>query len=538
MEYESFKELDLEKEEKILLFIARRKLEINTKSEKLPKITDQIDWYYLLQLCYKHGLPVQLYLYLKSMPPGVCPREIYSHLEDFFKFNEEMNQLHTTELLRISELLNTNNIFALPYLGVILANTSYKSCHLRTFNSVDFYIKKSDALKVKDLIISLGYKQICKTDFLDDESYVNNLEEFRFFGEKVNLNVRWNFSYKFHFPVKTFYDKKEFVKILINQQHILTFSPEDFFLILCIHNANHRWSQLDFICDLREFMATNDLKWDKIKYKANKIGIERILAINLVLVHILLNTRIPAGLISLDQNAPQISKEIIEKFILKKNLTIMENLKLSIKIREKLIDGILDFLSIIFIPSLTDLNQISAPKILSPLINVSRPFILFKKYYKNKFQPHPGKFEPSTRKVVELMLHMAEISSDDIVYDLGCGDGRIVVSAALDYRARGVGIDLDPGRIEEAKLNARKEGVSDLVTFRQEDINDSDISKASVVCLFLRGSFLNNFKDKLKKELSPGTRIVSNEHEIRGWHPVKKEYLVDKRVHTIYLYEI
>ena len=120
------------------------------------------------------------------------------------------------------------------------------------------------------------------------------------------------------------------------------------------------------------------------------------------------------------------------------------------------------------------------------------------------------------------MLKLAEVKKDDIVYDLGCGDGRIVIQAAKAYGARGVGIDIDPQRIKEANDNARKAGVEELVRFEERDLFQADIHNATVVTLFLREDVNLRLRPKLLKDLKPGARIVANTFDMYDWKPDKQ----------------
>jgi len=120
---------------------------------------------------------------------------------------------------------------------------------------------------------------------------------------------------------------------------------------------------------------------------------------------------------------------------------------------------------------------------------------------------------------VKAMLTLAGVTRDDVVYDLGCGDGRIVIAAAKEFGARGVGVDLDPQRIREARAHADRAGVGDRVTFRVEDLFDADIRTATVVALFLSPELNARLRPKLVSQLKPGTRIVSHRYGIADWVP-------------------
>jgi SAM-dependent methyltransferase len=128
-------------------------------------------------------------------------------------------------------------------------------------------------------------------------------------------------------------------------------------------------------------------------------------------------------------------------------------------------------------------------------------------------------FVATDLEIVNAMLTLANVTRDDVVYDLGCGDGRIVIAAAKEFGARGVGVDLDPQRIREAQANAVRAGVVDRVTFRVQDLFDTDIESATVVTLFLAPALNARLQPKFMTQLKPGSRIVSHRFGIGEWVP-------------------
>ena len=119
------------------------------------------------------------------------------------------------------------------------------------------------------------------------------------------------------------------------------------------------------------------------------------------------------------------------------------------------------------------------------------------------------------------MLQLAEVTAKDVVYDLGCGDGRLVITAASKYGARGVGIDIDPERVAESRANAKAAGVEHLVAFRQQDALAADVSDATVVTLYLLSSSNLKLRPALTRQLKPGSRIVSHAFGMGDWEPEK-----------------
>jgi ribosomal protein L11 methylase PrmA len=136
-------------------------------------------------------------------------------------------------------------------------------------------------------------------------------------------------------------------------------------------------------------------------------------------------------------------------------------------------------------------------------------------------------YVPTTEVAVEAMLKLADVKKADVVYDLGCGDGRIVIAAAKNVGARGVGIDINPARIGEAKENAKKAGVENLVRFEENDLFQADIHEASVVTLFLLPVVNLKLRPKLIHDLKPGTRIVSNTFDMGDWKADKEVTVAD-----------
>jgi SAM-dependent methyltransferase len=153
---------------------------------------------------------------------------------------------------------------------------------------------------------------------------------------------------------------------------------------------------------------------------------------------------------------------------------------------------------------------------ISPILSAAEP-------------PNPSRkldvwYVPTPSDIVDRMLDLAKVGPLDVVYDLGCGDGRIVIAAAKKYGARGVGVDLDPARIREARANAKAAGVENLVRFEIADLFTTDLTEATVVTLYLLPELNRRLKPKLFAELKPGARVVSHDFDMgRDWPP--DEYL-------------
>jgi hypothetical protein len=144
-------------------------------------------------------------------------------------------------------------------------------------------------------------------------------------------------------------------------------------------------------------------------------------------------------------------------------------------------------------------------------------------------------YVPTPEPVVQRMLELGQVGPDDVIYDLGSGDGRVVITAAKQYGARGVGIDIDPQLVQEANANAQKAGVTDRVEFRQQDLFQADFSKATVVTLYLLPEVNLRLRPQLLEQLQPGTRIISHAFDMDDWKP---EQTVEVDGSTIYVWTV
>jgi SAM-dependent methyltransferase len=154
----------------------------------------------------------------------------------------------------------------------------------------------------------------------------------------------------------------------------------------------------------------------------------------------------------------------------------------------------------------------------------------------------PGQDVPDVRTplvVINEMLRLGSVTADDVVYDLGSGDGRIVLAAARDRGARSVGFEIDPALVAQATEHARRLGLGDRVAFREDDLFQADLREATVVTLYLSPDLNRRLRPKLLSELRPGSRIVSHGFDMGDWAPVRTlQVTSNEGTHTLYLWVV
>src|SRR5579862_7787846 len=154
--------------------------------------------------------------------------------------------------------------------------------------------------------------------------------------------------------------------------------------------------------------------------------------------------------------------------------------------------------------------------------------------YANKLAPYVS----SPARVVDRMLELANIKPGETVYDLGCGDGRILIAAAGKYKAKAVGVEISPKLAESATQRIARAGLDSQAKVIQGDLLDVDLTGADVVTIYLATSLNEKLRPRLEKYLKPGARVVSHDYAVPGWKPTKVDRTDDGRGHVIYLYEM
>lgn len=369
-----------------MLCCARTKVNDETKNKIISLVSMDLDWEYLINMASRHRLRPLLYVNLNSICPKKVPEDVLGNLKSYYLANVQKNLMLTGELVKVIEILESNNIKAIPYKGPVLATSAYGNIGLREFGDIDLLIDKKDAIKVKNAMLSRGYSLSPQIN-IEDSFYKKFNAEYRFINNETSniIEIKWKFEDDFFsFPVNPDILLEEISKSDINSFPIYTLSPVNNLLIISIHCANHSWSRLSWICDISEFIKNEHIDWDDILEKSEKLGVKRILLINLILARDLFDLNLPGVILShlkSDPSAKKISFQI-KKRILKKPFNIAERLILDLKKRENLKDGIKDSISGLITPSYADFLDIPLPKELFPIYHVIRPFLLLKRYGK------------------------------------------------------------------------------------------------------------------------------------------------------------
>ena len=344
-------------ENKLLILCARTRLTSPIKHEITQMIRNGLNWDYLMKMSSRHKLDSITYSNLNSIDSDYIDLKVMGKLKVLYNSNIRKNLLYLGELFTILEILKSENICAIPYKGPVLATTAYGNLGLREFVDIDIFVSKKDIIKTRQVLLSNGYEINKQLKGFKEKIYINTQRDYQFYNptNKTNIEIHWNFiGMSFTYPLDRFSNPKNLKYIKINNRNVLSPTSEDMLLILCIHASGHLWERLSWICDISEFIQSEDINWKCLIGECEELGFKRILQINIKLAVDMLGLELSEQTIKeIDINNVQVKKICtnIKKTLFSfhdKDKGIIYTSLMRKNIREKRTDQIQDFFKIIF----------------------------------------------------------------------------------------------------------------------------------------------------------------------------------------------
>ncbi|MDP2836331.1 MAG: nucleotidyltransferase family protein [Methanobacteriaceae archaeon] len=370
-----FKDNDfqLRHEDELMLSCARTQVNEEIEKKIISLASMDLDWEYLINMVSRHRLRPLLYVNLNSICPKKVPEDVLESLKSYYMANVQKNLMLTGELVKIIEILESNDIKAIPYKGPVLASLAYNNIGLRIINDLDIYVDESNIFKAIEILKLEGYQPHFDLNNISESDFIKTQREYLFEApEGFILELHWNIQGPHvYFPIEPSWIYEELELIKINNFKISSFSPENLIIILSLHSAKHNWDYLSLLCDISEIVNSQDIKWDEVFKTAEKLCVKRILTINILLINDLFNLEIQDNILTKlysDNYTLKIIKNIKKLLLVEeKKLKIFEKVFIDLKKREKLKYGILDCWYDLTKPSYADFNDINLPKRLFPL---------------------------------------------------------------------------------------------------------------------------------------------------------------------------
>jgi len=380
---------DIPSEFQALLSACRVFLGTEDPSMLRERLEEGLDLDRLLRLANRHGVMPLLYQSVNAHCPQAVPQEWLAKLRRQYMVNAARNMKITQELLRLLDVFYTRGIPAIPFKGPALAKQIYGDITLRTFSDLDIVVMKGDVLRAKETLVYEGYKLEYEFNSVQEKVLLEHESEYHF--NQVTGNVRIDLHWRFNKPchlievdLQGLWSRA--VKNWLEQQNVLSLSPEDLLIALCIHNAKHHCNSLKLASDISGIIhQQEDLDWNFILYLARKMSIERIVLLNVGLAHDLFGVKVPE--IVLEKHCYGGVPDGLTYYV-KRELTLrstnysrlQKEIIFWLQARERWHDGIGCVMRLAFEPNPADWMVISLPKYMYPIYYLIHPIRLIYSY--------------------------------------------------------------------------------------------------------------------------------------------------------------
>ncbi len=337
----------------------------------------------MLRLVDHHGVVPQVYGAL-STGSHLLPAQPLEKLRSRYQDNARKALWFTGELVRILTHLESAGIAALPYKGPVLAKMLYGEVTHRQFGDLDILILPADVLKARAALFDLGYQPSIALAPNIEKTYVETGYELSFHAPHASnlLELQWRITPRFYsidFDMTGFFERAEEIRPGSNLHpgSIRTLCPQDLLLVLCVHAAKHVWAQLSWLCDIAQLMRCRQLDWDAIHHEARRLGIERIVNLNVLLAHHLLGSPLPQQIherLKEDPSTRSLAHEILR--IVERSAPYdtesISYFRLMLRLRERRRDQVRLLWRLTVTPSLSEWSTVCLPKPLHKLYGVVR----------------------------------------------------------------------------------------------------------------------------------------------------------------------
>lgn len=520
---------------------------------KTPENTDRIrtilregvNWNEVLACSLRHGLGPLMYERFGGMDANLLAQDQREALIELVREKGKRNIGFLGEMLHLYDLFEAAGIPAYPYKGPVLSWLAYGSFTLRTYSDLDFVLPQKYIPEAIAVLEAAG----CEAQFNPREAHAGQHGhapgQYAFLSSTKRILVELHTERTLrYFPRALHLDEMNarLIEVDIGGRHLHTFSIEDTLVMLCVHGAKHFWNRLSWIDDIASLVTAQSVDWPLAMRIAAELQCTRLLLLGLSLAHDVLGASLPQSVlesIERDLNVEWLAREIRRQYegVFDPGDGVIARAVFRLRSRDGIGQGFRHMARLILNPTESDREVVPLPNWLAPLYALVRPWRLLRDYGLRSRKPQTdlAHFEATPAEAVDRMLDFAGIAPGDVLYDLGCGDGRIVVAAAKKFGIRAVGVDIDPARIAEARTHARQHGLEDRVQFLVGDAKTIDVSGASVVTLFLETDGVLKLAETLRAQLPAGARVISRDAQIYGWSPDRLEsHILSSGVRTVF----
>ena len=380
---------DRDPELELLLCCAHREMKSPARDRVLRLLQEPLDWPSLLKRAAHHGVMSLLSQNLKSASRGLVPAAVLEQFETHALATAGRNLFLTHELLKILDLFQVHGIPAIPFKGPSLAWSAYGKLSSRPFADLDILEQRKNFSRAKQILLGLGYRGDFSLAPPQEKRFLRSHHEYPLARKdgKVQVELQWGVTprdFSFLFPLEPLWERLR--EMDFEGRKILAFSPEDLFLNLCLHGAEHCWERLIWVCDLAEMMRTNwGMDWEGLVGRAKRLGCSRILLLGLFLARKLLEADLPEPVWNLclaEKSLKHLAEGVEERLRSKEaeSLSLFGRSRFYLKANDRWRDKVLFCLRLASTPTVEDWQALSLPSSLSFFYYFIHPLRILGKY--------------------------------------------------------------------------------------------------------------------------------------------------------------
>ena len=492
------------------------------------------DWPELFTRAQEHRVLSPLVQIMKTVEIPDLPTLWQEYVETELANRTYESLVLTQELARLAKCFEERGAAVVPYKGPLLAILCGKSVSSRQYENLDTLVRESDWDATVGILREGGYRALYEFDSADHDEKKRTEEDSYRRGD-ISVTVRLQAVEMLpHVPRRLEWEDltKRLVQVSVGGTPVRTISREDCVSLIAAQATRHCWSRLQWTLDVARLVASPEFDWAMALERARQMGVERMVLLGLGLVESLLQTVLPeevAGRIARDPGLRKLQEFVLDVIAQGGHAEAGAGWARRAAFRVRSFDSVSDGLRhAVRRAAGADGSRRVRERI--PATTPWRWLALIKAVVRGRrLRPRKdlGGFLPTPEPVVEKLLELAAPRPGDVLYDLGCGDGRVVVAAAKRYGIRCVGVDLDSQLLAGAKERARREGVEHLVRLIRQDAKTVDVSEATILHLFVATLGNALLRPYLEEHLKPGTRIVSANAQMLGWPPERRVVVAD-----------
>lgn len=337
--------------EELLIYCARPNLKPSEIEKIKTLVKQEIDWQKLIETANFHKLIPLLYQNFNNICPELVPNEVLIQLKQQFQANATRNLFITSELIKLLDLFESHDIYAIPIKGAVLAVCAYGNIALRQFSDLDILVREQDAIKARDLLVAVGYESTydfnreqevarLKSPYCKDNNYFHK-------HTRVNLDFHWQLLQKYlSFPLHHEELWQRHGTVSIAGKTVRDLSPEDNLLFLCVHGSRDRWNKLRLISDVAHLIEVSpEMNWVWLMKQAKILGCKRRFLLGILLTRTLLGTELPKEILQSIEAEPElksVAAEVSQKLFEKDNTPpkLMAKSLFDISVRERIVDKV------------------------------------------------------------------------------------------------------------------------------------------------------------------------------------------------------